>query len=112
MLSALTVGGMAQRYRRARTAKHVIVGHDALEVAALGGLAARVKNRRAGVINEGPVGGAQMGLHLVDHWHQAAACTPDPSAKLAAVEVEPLPLEYPGLSEKWKVVAELGDDDP
>lgn len=35
-----------------------------------------------------------------------------PVAERAAVEVEPLPLEDPGLAVEWQVVAEPGDDDP
>ena len=36
----------------------------------------------------------------------------NPVAERAAVEVEPLPLEDPGLAVEWQVVPELRDDDP
>jgi hypothetical protein len=52
------------------------------------------------------------GPHVVDDGHQVEAGAPDPVAERAAVEVEPLPLEDPGLAVKRKVVAELRDDDP
>jgi hypothetical protein len=97
---------------RAGTAMPAIVGHDGPEVAALGGLPARVQNRRAGLVHEDPVGAAQMSLHVVDDRHQVEARTPDPVAERTAVEVETLPLEDPRLAVKRQVVAELRDDNP
>src|SRR5690606_37399988 len=101
-----------QHEGRAGTAMPAIVGYDGPEIATPGGLAARVQNRRAGLVDEDPVGGAQMGLHVVDHGHQVEAGAPDPVAERAAVEVEPLPLEDPGLAVERQVVAKLRDDDP
>jgi hypothetical protein len=97
---------------RTGAAMSAVVGDDSPEKAAPGGLAARVQHRRAGLVDEDPVGSAQMGLHVVDHGQQVEARAPDPVAKRTAVEIETLPFEDPGLAVKRKVVAELGDDDP
>ena len=90
----------------ASTAVAAVVGDDGPEVAALRGLPARVQHRRACLVapkarfqrDEDPVGGAQMGLHVVDHGPQVEAGATDPVAQRAAVEVETLPLEDPGLA--------------
>jgi hypothetical protein len=106
-------GGVVEQHDgRAGTAMAAIVGHDGPEVAALRGLPARIQHRRAGLVHEDPVGAAQMGLHVVDHRHQVEARAADPVAERAAVEMQPLSLEDPGLAVKRKVVAELRDDDP
>jgi hypothetical protein len=43
-----------------------------------------------------------MGLHVLDHGHQVEACTADPVAQRAAVEVETLTLENPRLAVKMR----------
>ncbi len=98
MLLPPTGGVMEQHDRRAGAAMAAIVGDDGPEVAALRGLPARIKHRRPRLVDEDPVGAAQMGAHVVDDRHQVEARAPDPVAERAAVEVEPLPLEDPGLS--------------
>lgn len=45
-------------------------------------------------------------------YSKVEAGAPDPVAERAAIEMQPLPLEDPGLTVKRKVVAELRDDDP
>ena len=96
------------------------VGDDGPEVAAPGGLPARVQHRRAGLVapearfqrDEDATDGAQLVLHVLDDRRQVEARTADPVAQRAAVEVEPLPLEDPGLAVEWQVISELGHDDP
>lgn len=89
-----------------------IVRHDGPEEAALGSLSARVQHRGTGFVDEDAIGTAQMGPHVVDDRHQVEAGAADPVAERAAVEVDPLPLEDPGLTVEAQVVAELRDDDP
>jgi transposase len=52
------------------------------------------------------------GLHVLDDRHQVEARTADPVAQRAAVKVEPLTLEDPGLAVERQAVTELGHDDP
>lgn len=47
-----------------------IIGHHGPEVAAPGGLAARVQHRGAGFVHDDAVRAAQMGTHVVDDRHQ------------------------------------------
>ena len=112
MLLPPTGGVVEQHDGRAGTAMAAIVGHDGPEVAALGGLAARVQHRRAGLVDEDAVRAAQMGLHVIDDRHQVETGAADPVAERAAIQIDPLSLEDLGLAVKRKVVAELGHDDP
>src|SRR6056297_1837462 len=97
-----------------------IIGHDGPEVAALGGLrpGSRTGARDSSVArqaiaqqsargDEDANGTAQMSAHMVDDGHQVEAGAPRPVAERAAVEMEPLPLEDPGLAVERKEVAEL-----
>jgi len=95
----------------ADTAMTTVVGHDGPEEAALGGLAARVQHRRAGLVGKDAVRAAQMSFHVIDDRHQVETGTADPVAKCASIQIDPLPLEDLGLAVKWQVVTELGHDD-
>lgn len=53
-----------------------------------------------------------MGPHVVDDRHQVEAGAADPVAERAAIDLDPLPPEDPGLAIEWQMVAELRDDDP
>ena len=60
MFPSPTGSVVKQHEGRAGTAMPAIVRYDGPEVAALGGLPARLQNRRAGLVDEDPVGGAQV----------------------------------------------------
>lgn len=83
-----TGGVVEQHDGRAGTYMATIVGHDGPEVAALGGRPDRVEDRGAGLVDEYPVGGAQMVLYDVDHGPQVEAGASDPVAECAAVEMQ------------------------
>ena|GEM_PF-2468245 len=112
MFLAAAGGVVEQNDGWADTAMTTVVGHDGPEEAALGGLAARVQHRRAGLVDKNAVRAAQMSLHVIDDGHQVETGTADPVAKRAPVQIDPLPLEDLGLAVKWQVVTELGHDDP
>ena len=66
----------------------------------------------AGLVDEDAIRPAQMGPHVVDDRHQVEAGAADPVAERAAIDLDPLPPEDPGLAIEWQMVAELRDDDP
>ncbi len=83
---------------RSGTTMAAIVGHDSPEEAVLGGLAARVEHRRAGLVDEDAIRPAQMGPHVIDDRHQVEAGATDPVTERAAIQIDPLPLEDLGLA--------------
>jgi hypothetical protein len=95
---------------RIGAAMAAVVGDDGPEEAALGGHAARVRHRRAGLVHDDAVRTAPKGRPVVDHGQQVEARAPDPVAKRTAVEIEALPFEDPGLAVKRQAVAEFRDD--
>jgi hypothetical protein len=111
---------------RAGAAMAAIVGDDSPEEAALGGHAARVRHRRAGLVHDDAVRTAPKGLPVDRHRaasrgavapvrrrkppERADGRAADPVAGGATVELDPLPPEAPGLAAERQAVAELGDD--
>lgn len=112
MLPSPAGGIVEQHDGRSGTAMASIVGQDGPELAGLRCHPTGVQNRCAGLVHEDPVGGAEMGLQVVDHGHQLEAGAADPVAECAAVAVETSPLEDPRLAVERKEVFELRDDSP
>ena len=104
-------GGVVEQHDgRAGAAMAAIVGDDGPEVTALRSLPPRVQHRRAGLVDEDAVRTAQMGAHVVDDRHQVETGAADPVAERAAVDLDPLPPEDPGLAVERKMVPEFRDD--
>lgn len=104
-------GGVVEQHDgRVGATMTAIIGYDRPEIAALGGLSARVQHRRAGFIDTDAVRAAQMGTHVVDDWHQVETGPTDPVSERATIQIDPLTFEYLGLTVKRQMVAEFRDD--